>query len=191
MRKAIVSLIVLAVSAGALGADERAPRVTVGLNLAQMAWNSIAGAAIRVTWVPIPLKASVRLSELVGLSAGIHYRYENYWEGKGLWRDYHEVFIMTGPRVSFTRSGLRGWYASAQLGFGYAADPSPYRCWSFVAQPKVGYSFVWRTRIHLALGLGLLINVPVDEENGVALSTIGYLAHRFIPLLDASLGFAL
>ena len=191
MRRRVLLFSLLAVLSPQARAEEPAPRLSVGLNLAQMAWNSVAGAAIGVTWVPIPIEASVRLNDRFALSAGVHYRYEDYWEGTGLWNDYHEVFLMTGPRISFTRTGLRGWYGSAQLGFGYASDPSPYTCWSFVLQPKIGYSFIWRTKIHLGLGAGLLINVPVSEQNGVALSPIGYLAHRFIPILDASLGFAL
>jgi hypothetical protein len=173
-------------------AEPSSPRVVVGVNAAQMAWNIVAGTAIGVTWIPVPIEASVRLTDRWGLTFGLHYRYEDYWEGSGLWNDYHEVFIMGGPRVSISNRGLRGWFASAQIGIGYAHDPSPYTCVSIVLQPELGYSWVFgRPGLHLAIGAGLLVNIAAHESPGLELTAIGWIAHRFIPLFDLKLGFGI
>jgi hypothetical protein len=198
-RNAAVGLLLAALLAGpGAAADdddtppEAAPPVTwtLGLNLAQPAWHAVAGAAFGVTWIALPLEAQVRLSDHWGLVAGLQYRYEDYWAGSGIWNDYHEIFLTVGPRLSWFGTGLEGWFASLGVGIGYAEDPSPYRCVSFVLQPELGYAFAWGPPgLSLKLGLGLLMNLPLSEEPGLSLTAIGWVSHRFIPLVDVQVGF--
>ncbi len=184
--------LVITVAAQEANAAKDETKFTVGLNAAQLAWHSVAGAAIEVTWLAFPVEASLRLSDRWGISAGIQYRYEDYWEGSGIWNDYHEVFIMAGPRFSIFRTGLSGWFISTQAGLGYAHDPSPYDCFSFVFQPEIGYSLFWGSPgIALTVGVGLLFNLSLYEDPSPSYTTIGILAHRVIPLFDVKLGFGI
>jgi hypothetical protein len=140
----------------------------------------------------VPVEVDFKLSDYWAIAATVHYRHENYAKSFKPWNDYHEVFLMAGPRLSMAGRGLSGPFLSAQLGGGYAASPAPYQAVSLVVQPEVGYAFGCSAGGFCAsLGLGVLINMPLIEEPRIRYSTIGYLVHRFVPVVDVRLGFGL
>ncbi len=178
--------------ADSTGNTEEEAFLIVGFNTAQIIWHAAAGAAYDVTWLAFPFEVSVRISDRFAVSGGIHYRYEDYHSGSGIWNNYHEVFTMVGPRLSLPASGLDGWFVSLQVGAGYGGDPSPYKVVTFNIQPEVGYTFIWGAPgFALTLGAGVLFNIPLKETPSVNMNAIGTVAHRVIPLGDIKLGFSL
>ncbi len=165
----------------------------------------------RDTFLPFHFDANWRLHDCVGLSMGLVYRYESYnvdqskplytstgYLNSGLiWTNYHEVFLLGGPRFSLLNTGLNGLYFSLRAGLGLAISPK-YLNFSVLAQPEFGYSLLFQNGLALNFGLGVLLNLPFYENvpfmvpwdpQYIGMSAIGVLVHQATPIINIGLGF--
>ncbi len=158
---------------------------------------------------PFHFDGQMRVSDKMGVSFGLIYRYENYQDKgplysdsgnvrpKKIWTNYHELFLLAGPRFSFATTGLTGFYFAMKGGVGTAIS-SEYFALSLAAQPEIGYAFSFgNPGFRLELGLGVLANMPFYETVDFAvpwkatrlkLSAIGILVHQAIPILNVGVG---
>jgi hypothetical protein len=166
-----------------------------------------------LTYIPLHVDAQLKLHDRVGVSFGLVYRYENYHDkgplysensgrvrSKKIWTNYHEIFLLAGPRFSLSHTGLEGFYFSLKAGLGTAFSPIYWNL-SIVAQPEFGYNFVFNNPgFNLNLGLGLLANLPVYEnitfvvpwrQKSTRLPPLGVIVHQVIPVLNIGLGFSI
>lgn len=181
------------------------PRFTIGINVTETPAFLIARSILNwpVTFIPIHLDGSYAVNEYWGVALGLVYRYEDYGRpikspfGQGtvveLWTNYHEVFLMAGPRYSFFGQGNRGFYTAFKAGLGGALSSGGFAV-TAVGQPEIGYSFIFGTdtSFHLDLAAGVLLNMPIFERPnlGFELSPIGWLVHRTVPIIRVGLGIA-
>jgi hypothetical protein len=203
--KMLVALIFLVISpiVHAQVVQEINPKWTLGVNMTQTAAFVASKYIIKwhVTFIPIHIDGSYVFNNKWGLGFGLVYRYENYHFKNPintpalhkLWTNYHELFLLAGPRYSFFGEGNRGLYASLKAGPGAAFSKGGYAV-TIVAQPEIGYSFVFGNAVafHLDLAAGILLNIPIVENPklGFKLSPIGWLVHRTVPIMRVGLGIA-
>ncbi len=176
---------------------------TIGINIAETAAFVTATQIVDwpVTFIPVHIDASYMFSKRWGMAFGLVYRYENYHDKNpvnkdslhSLWTNYHEIFLLAGPRYSFFNAGNEGLYASVKAGPGGGFSSGGYAI-TALFQPEIGYGFIFgeRPALHLDVGLGLLLNFPVAENPklGFKLTPIGWLVHRTIPIIKFDLGIA-
>ena len=183
--------------------DGELKRWAIGINVTETI-GFVAGKYIidwPVTLIPIHVDGNYCFNETWGLGFGAVYRYENYYDknpiNKGrltdLWTNYHEIFLMAGPRYSFFGQGNRGLYAALKIGLGGGFSAGGYAI-TAVGQPEIGYSFLFGETLafHLDLAAGLLLNMPISEKPslGFSLSPVGWLVHRTTPIIRVGLGIA-
>ncbi|HXW52526.1 MAG TPA: hypothetical protein VEL47_00345 [Myxococcota bacterium] len=184
-------------------AGDEPMRWAVGFNVTETAGFVIGKYVVDwpVTFIPIHLDGSYSFNEHWGLGFGLVYRYENYHDKnplnksaiRALWTNYHEFFLLAGPKYSFFGEHNRGLYGALKAGPGFAFSPGGYAL-SVVAQPELGYSFLFGEDLafQLDLAAGLLLNLPVMEDPrlGFSLFPIGWLVHRTVPILRLGIGLA-
>ncbi len=190
-----------------LATSEIAPQQkwTISANLAVTAAFLVGKSILDwpITFIPVHLDGSYSFNKNWALAFGAVYRYENYGKeiknefGKGklseLWTNYHELFLMAGPRYSFFSTSNQGLYAAFKAGLGGAVSSGGY-AFSAVMQPEIGYALVFgeETAFFLDFALGTLLNLPLIERPrlGYDLSGIGWLVHRTIPIIRVGIGIA-
>ncbi len=137
------------------------------------------------------------------MALGAVYRYGNYGKeiknkfGEGklseLWTNYHELFLMAGPRYSFFSTNNQGLYAAFKAGLAGALSSGGYAL-TAVMQPEIGYGLVFgqNTAFFLDFAVGTLFNLPLIERPnlGFKLSEIGWLVHRTVPIIRVGVGMA-
>lgn len=163
----------------------------------------------KLSYIPFHFDFAMRLNQQIGLALGLIYRYENYRDqgplysaggalrSKKIWTDYHELFMLAGPRFSLQDKGIVGLFVETKGGWGLARSPS-YFALSALLEPKVGYSMVFGPGLALSVGIGVLLNMPFYETIDFAVlgskaqrfNIIGFLVHQAIPIVDIGLGFA-
>lgn len=200
----------------ALIAEDAPPRFSFSFNaletIAFVGLNKLVVAKTepKLIYLPFHFDAHARISDSLGLSFGLVYRYEDYQDdgplysdsgairAKKIWTGFHEIFVLTGPRFSLSDTGLEGFYVSMRGGVGTAFSPVYFNL-SFLVQPEIGYAFAFgNPGFHLDLGIGVLGNVPLIESKEFAVpwaskrekyTLIGTLVHQAIPILNVGLGF--
>jgi len=201
---ALIFYVVLTLTPSVYADDTgEAPKWTLGINVTETP-AFIAGKYIvdwPVTFIPIHIDGSYAFNNEWGLGFGLVYRYENYYDEnlinktslKELWTNYHELFLLAGPRYSFFGEGNRGLYAAIKVGPGIGFSSGGYAI-TIVTQPELGYSFIFGKNLafNLDLAAGLLLNMPIAENPklGFKLNSIGWLVHRTIPIIRVGLGLA-
>lgn len=200
----------------AVNAEDKSPRGALTYN----AFETLAFVAANklflhkefpyLTYIPIHLDGQIKFTERVGLSFGLVYRYEDYQETGPLrspsgrirptviWTNYHEIFLLAGPRFSPLRTGLDGFYVALKAGLGGAFSVE-YFALSFLIEPEVGYAFSFgNPGFALNLGAGLLGNIPFYETKQFAvpwasrrmkLGGVGIIVHHAIPIINVGIGF--
>jgi hypothetical protein len=160
-------------------------------------------------YLPFHFDGAMYLSDSMGISFGLIYRYENYQDkgplysdsgkarAKKIWTNYHEIFLLAGPRFSFQKTGLDGFYFAMKGGV-CGAISSEYFALSLLAQPEIGYAFSFgQPGFRLDLGLGVLANMPFYETVDFAVpwkanrqihNAIGVIVHQAIPILNVGVG---
>lgn len=179
---------------------------SIGINIGEFAAFEVAKKIVGWNYdlYPLHLDANHIINDKWGVSFGGVYRYESYQKdlsgvvfGKGslkeLWTNYHEVFLMAGPRYSFSSSGLEGFYGAFKSGFSGGLSPAGFNV-NFISQPEIGYSLLFGETIAFNLDLagGVLLNMPLVEKPkfGFNTSLIGWLVHRTIPIIRMGVGIA-
>ncbi len=181
------------------------PKWTLSANISETAAFLIGKKILDwpITFIPVHLDGSYSFTDNWGLAFGVVYRYENYGKeiknkfGEGklseLWTNYHELFLMAGPRYSFFATANQGLFAAFKAGLGGALSSGGYAV-SAVMQPEIGYSLLFggRTAFFMDFAAGLLLNLPLLERPrlGFDTSAIGWLVHRTIPVLRVGIGMA-
>lgn len=179
------------------------PKWTLAINLSETISFVAASKIVKwpVTFIPIHLDGSYAFNNNWALGFGLVYRYENYYGANPinknsltkLWTNYHELFLLAGPRYSFFGEQNRGLYAALKAGLGGGLSAGGYAL-TIISQPEIGYSFIFGKNLafHLDLALGLLLNMPLAEnpELGFKLTPIGWLVHRTTPIMRVGLGIA-
>lgn len=175
-----------------------------------IAANKIFIKGVDLTYVPLHFDADILLKDWISLSLGLVYRYENYHQTKSLfkedgklrasriWTNYHELFLIAGPRFSPFKTSLRGLYVSLRAGLGTAFSPNYFNL-SALLQPEIGYSFMFgNPGFTLTLGAGVLLNLPFYEtiefavpwnKGYLPMSPLGVIVHQAIPIVNLGVGF--
>lgn len=170
----------------------------------------VSNSEPNLIYLPFHFDMHAKINELLGINAAFVYRYEDYQDNgplysqsgsvraKKIWTNHHELFALLGPRWSFFKTGLSGYYASIMGGIGTAFS-NTYHSLNVLVEPEIGYVFLTKTPgLSLSLGLGMLFNVPVYEnidfqtpwaKGGMEYSLIGVLVHQCIPIINVGLGF--
>lgn len=216
MKNVLVFVVML--TAVALPAEQvAAPRFAVTFNALETA-SFIAANRLFLAkqepdliFLPFHFDGHMRVSDKMGVSFGFVYRFESYQDKgplysessavrmKKVWTNYHEIFLLAGPRFSFVETGLDGFYFSMKGGIGTAFSPV-YVNLSLLAQPEIGYAFSFgQPGFRLELGLGILANLPFYETldfavpwktNRTNFNMLGFVVHQAIPIVNVGVGVA-
>lgn len=163
----------------------------------------------KLTYVPLHFDADLRFNDWIGLAMGLVYRYENYHDQgplysasgrvrpKSVWTNYHEIYLLAGPRFSPLNTGIEGFFISVKGGLGAAISPKYFNLTALL-QPDIGYTFFFGTPgFTLTLAAGVLLQMPFYESLPFAApwnmrephTAIGILVHQATPILNVGLGF--
>lgn len=192
--------------------EPRKPIFSLSYNILQTAAFVVAKEIFvkkRLLIIPLHFDAQIELNDELAMSFGFVYRYEDYGvtgpshsnkriRPTYIWSNYHELFLLAGPRYSLSQSGLEGFYLSLRAGPGFGLSPA-YFSLSALLQPDYGYSYNFGTPgFTLSLGLGILFNLPFYESEDFAVpwkekyqrfGIIQVLSHQATPILSLGLGF--
>ncbi len=191
---ALTLALTLALGSGAARADERPPRLAIGLNLGQAAIYGIASSFFESSlFVPIPIEGHFRLSPRWGLATTVQYLHHKDGDLR-----LNGLSVSLGPRLTLHGEGLRGLYAALKVGLGFRKGEdyfaeSYYRV-GLLLQPELGWSFAFgRPGFFLAVGVGLQSEVTLTEAghgrwewNG-----LGAMINYYLPLVNLTAGFDL
>lgn len=134
------------------------------------------------------------------------YRYDNHSTFNG----YNEFILMYGRRYSF--SNLEGWTWGLKGGIGYVKGPlngaadeeefffegdpqtlseggEIYSCFQGASQFDVYKESKLNNNWNLRFGGGALLIIPLGCKNEPEWSTLGYIVHRIVPILNAGIAY--
>lgn len=175
---------------------QRSPRSRfyLGLNFGE----ALAVAAVGNTlsagtafFLPVEFDTAYLISSRFAVDGELLFRLEQ--DGPSF--NTQEIGLAVGP--TYVAKGLRGFFATAKLGFGYAfgTDYLGNSYWrvDLLMEPEIGLLVPTSQGITFAVGLGVQSLILLDEQPKRTWSwnTLGAMSHYYLPVLDASLGFEL
>ncbi len=181
-------------AASPAAADERPPRLALGLNLGQTAIYGVASSFFESSlFLPVPIEGHFRLGQRWGLCGTVQYLYH---KDGGL--HVNGLSVGLGPRLTLFGDGLRGLYATLKVGISFrkgqdALDESYYRV-GLQLQPELGWSFAWgRPGFFVAVGVGLQSEVTLTESSHPQWmwNGLGAMINYYLPLVNLTAGFDL
>lgn len=178
-------------------------KFNININLLQFVLTGgIAKGLFPLVYLPFIFDINYYFSKDTDFNIGLVYRYENYFDeyiklhpALSIWHNHHEVFISVGAKHYFN-SRQEGYFADIKGGLGTATSPL-YNEFSLIINPDFGYTKVLSpTPFRLSYGGGIIFNLPIYQNSKTDyapkwdnLTFIGYIVHRFIPVLNFSVGY--